>query len=212
MVAKMNGKAYIYLFWLHLLLKVLFTVFDRFLFVDGHNRYMSVAIVLEMNLFYPLMGYYVECVMDKKFFCKKSYRIAFILLVASVVIGCIVSRLYYVVSEPLSSNADYEACFDMLLCITACCLFFVAKGSVTMRSDSRVGWLTAQLGGAAFGLYLIENFCRALASPVYKLLYPYVGGFLSSMAMVLVGMTIGFFVVCLLKNIPGLKKIVNKFI
>lgn len=212
MAARLKEKDYLYLLILHVLFTVSFTLIDRFVFTDGHNEYMTVAVALESNIFYPLMGFYIENVMDKSRFNKKNYLMAGIASIVSVVLTCVASVLYYQTQTAAMDNADYETCFGLLICVPAFALYFIFKGTIRMKPDGMMKRLVSQLGGAVFGLYLIEKFIRLLLEPVRKFLFAVTGGFIASIVIVLAVTVIGLTAVCLAKNIPVLKKFINQFI
>lgn len=211
MAARLKEKDYIYLLTLHLIFTVSFMLIDHFIFTDGHNEYMTLAVALESNIFYPLMGFYVENIMQRERFKKKNYLIAGGASIAAVIITCVVSALYYrSLTQP--ENADYEAMFNLLICIPVISVFFIFKGTCRFKDGGLMKRLITRLGGAVFGLYLIEKFIRLLLLPVSRALRPFAGGFVTSIVIVLLTMIIGFLIICLLKSIPVLKKFINKFI
>ena len=211
MAARLQAREYQYLLAVHIAFTVTLTVLDNFVFPEGHNAHISAAIALEPYLFYPLMGYYVEHVLDQSAFTPKNCRLAAAAAAAAIVITCVVSVLYYRVCPP-PDHAAYEACFGLLICVPALAIYFVFKGVVHIRPDRRFGRLVSRLGGAVFGLYLIENFCRALTGPVYGAFRPALGVFFATIVQLLAAMAVGFAVVIVLKSIPGLNKLVNRFI
>ena len=213
MAANLRGKDYKYLLILHIVFLVSLMTLDKFVFTEGHNRYIYVAIALEAPIFYPLMGYYIENVVKKSSFCKKNYLLAGIASFAAIVVTCVVSQIFYNVYQGTLDNAAYQTFFEMLICIPAISVYFIFKGTVKISSDGTKKRILLQLGSAVFGLYLIENFCRLLISPVInKFLTPVIGGLASSVVLVIATMIMGFAVIVLLKNIPFVKKLVNKLI
>lgn len=213
MAAQLKRKDYRYLLAVHIVLSVFLLVTDKFVFTKGHNPYISVAIALESSLFYPLMGYYIEHIAEKSSFNKKNYLLAGALSVAAIAATCVTSQIYYTVFAGSLDNAAYQTFFEMLICIPALSLFFILKGTVRIKHEGFLSRLIMQLGGAVFGLYLIENFCRLLLSPVIlKYVKPLTGDFAAAVLVVITTMITGFAVICLLKNLPLVKKLVNKFI
>lgn len=213
MAAHLKGKDYRYLLAVHIVLSVCLTVTDKFLFTEGHNPYISVAIALEAAIFYPLMGYYIENIAEQSSFHKRNYLLAGAASLAAILITCVVSQIYYHLNPGTLDNAGYQTFFEMLICVPAISLFFILKGTVVMSADGFLKKLVIQLGSAVFGLYLIENFCRLLLSPVIiRTLKPVTGSFVAAIAVVMATMVTGFAIICALKNIPFVKKLVNKLI
>ena len=212
MAAQMKDRDYKYLLTLHIVLTVVLTVLDGFIFSEWHSPDFSVAVALESSIFYPLMGYYVEHVLDQSVFTPKNRWLAGAAFVAAIAITFVVSKLYYN-SYPLALDNDvYQTCFGILICLPAIAVYFIFKGAVKIYPDGFIGRWIARLGGAVCGLYLIENFCRALVFHALPRLAPILGGFLSTILLVLATMAMGFAIVLLLKNTPFLKKFVNNFI
>ena len=212
MAVRLKEKDYVYLLVLHLLFTVTLTAVDAFVFTEGHNEYITLAIALESNIFYPLMGYYVENVMPKSRFNRKNYLLAGGAGIAAIILTCVVSVLYYGTRSSRMESADYETCFGILLCVPVIALYYIFKGPFKMKHDGFMRRFVTQLGAAVFGVYLIEKFVRLLLGPVWRAMIPMTGGFVAAIAIVLMTMVIGFAIICLLKNIPFVKKIVNQFI
>ena len=212
MAAQMKERDYKYLFLLHMAFTVVLTVIDRFASSEGHSLDFSVAVALESNIFYPLMGFYVEHVLDQSAFTPRNYHLAGATAVAAIVITCAVSKLYYSM-YPLALDHDaYQACFGILIYIPAIAVYFIFKGTVKIEPDGFSSRWISRLGGAVFGLYLIENFCRALVFHFLPYLEPVFGGFVSTILLVFSTMVMGLAIVLALKSTPHLKEIVNKLI
>lgn len=211
-VVSIKEKDYAYLFIIHAFFTIVFTVLDKFLFIDGHNGFMSHVFFLESSIFYPLMGYYIENVMDVNRFKKNNYCLFCGLSLFSIIATCAISKIYFNVYQHNFDNYIYESCFNVLIFIPAISIFFVFKGIVKINSNSTLGRVICQLGRAVFGVYLIEKLCRLVVSPIIEIIKPIVGRFFSSIVMVFAVMIMGFSMVLILKNIPFLKKIVNLFI
>lgn len=212
-VRALKDREYLYLLFAHILFTVSFTVLDKFVFVQGHNPDFSIAIILESNIFYPLMGYYVENVMDKSRLKKRNYWIAGILSVLSILAAAGLSVLYYKVHAGALDIDSYQSCFEVLLCVPSISLYFIIKGIVRIRTGGFWYCFFSRLGGAVFGVYLIEPLLRRLFTKyVFGALVPLVGSFVSAIALVIVVAVAGLAVICLLKSIPFLKRIVNYFI
>ena len=211
--ARLKEKEYIYLLIAHIIFTVFFAVLDHFIFKEGHNTDFSITIIIETNVFYPLMGYYIENVMDSSRFRQKNYWSAGILSLIAVFVTIGISILYYQIQREALDIDAYQTFFEVLLCVPAISLFFILKGVIRVKEGSAWYRILSCIGGAVFGVYLIDPLLRGLlSSHVHRLLDPIVGSFVSALALVMIVMILGTSVICLLKSIPYLKKIVNYFI
>lgn len=211
--AHLKKREYLYLLIAHIVFTVLFTVFDNFIFENGHNKDFSIAVILETNIFYPLMGYYIENVMDSSKFRKKNYWIAGVLSLISVFVTIGISMLYYNLHGETLDIEAYQTFFEILLCVPAISLFFIMKGVVHVKAGSAWYRILSWVGGTVFGVYLIDPLLRGLLSPhIHRLVAPITGSFAASLVLVVIVMIIGTSVIGLLKSVPYLKKVVNYFI
>ncbi|MBQ4207096.1 MAG: acyltransferase [Clostridia bacterium] len=150
MAARLQAREYQYLLAVHIAFTVTLTVLDNFVFPEGHNAHISAAIALEPYLFYPLMGYYVEHVLDQSAFTPKNCRLAAAAAAAAIVITCVVSVLYYRVCPP-PDHAAYEACFGLLICVPALAIYFFSRALFTF----------VPIGGSAVWSPVWEARCSA---------------------------------------------------
>lgn len=212
MVRSMKKNAYLYLIAVQIFLSLFFTVMDKFVFTDGRNSFFAIALILETNIFYPVVGYFIENVLEEEKFNKKNKWISLVLIILSVIITCVISAAYYKVRGCELTISIAESCFWTLISVPAMAIFFLFKGIVKIKPDQKLGQALCILGEAVFGVYLIEKVCRTIAAPVYVLLNPFLGNFLAAVVMALTAMVIGLIIICLLKNIPYVRNVVNKFI
>lgn len=211
MVFNMKENEYRYLIFLQLIFSVLYCVVDNFI-STGHNSSFNLGIVLETNLFYPMIGYYIDKVVDKKCFNKRNYLILTMASIVSIAVTCVVSILFYGVYSSTFDNHIYETFFNMLIAVPSLSIFFIFKGLIKIDSNSRAGRIICTLGDSVFGLYLVQKICRLVASPIYKWLNPYIGSFSATIIMVISGMILGLIGVTAVKKVPYLGAFISKYI
>lgn len=175
------------------------------------NEDFSSVLFVTQNVFFALMGYYLEHVIDIKKFDKKVVFISIVLSIISIIITCLITN-YRVSREGGCNTEQLEGFFNCFICIPAITVYLLIKSLGSKISGHKIQRVLSTFGSAVFGVYLIEKFCRILTGSVYSMLLPLVGSFISSLVWCLATCCIAFLVIISLKNIPILKNIVNKFI
>ena len=175
------------------------------------NESFSSVLFVTQNVFYALMGYYLEHILDKDNYSKKTVLVSIILSILAVALTCLVTH-YQIIRESICSNQQLESFFNCFICIPAMTVYFLIKFACLKLNSQKIQKVLATLGSAVFGVYLIEKLCRVLTASVHTLLSPIVGSFVASLVWCFVTCVLAFFIIIILKNIPFVKKIVNKFI
>jgi hypothetical protein len=110
------------------------------------------------------------------------------------------------------TTEQVERFFNCFICIPAMLLYMIMKRMCSKLRDERVKKILPALGDAVFGIYLIEKFARAITDSVYVLLAPVVGAFAAALIWVFVSWSVSLIIILLLKNMPVVKNVVNRFI
>ena len=119
---------------------------------------------------------------------------------------------YQTISTNVSSAEQLESFFNSFICIPAMTVYFLIKYLVGKIDLEKYQKLISLFGASVFGVYLIEKFCRSLTNKIYLLSFPIIGSFAASLIWCFVTCCVAFAIVITLKSIPGVKKLVNKFI
>ena len=213
MVKKMTEKDFAYLIAGHLALGGVLPCLEYLLWqgeVTLHKSFES-FIFISQSAFFSLIGYYVEYVLNKKYYCKKFLLLGSLLSVVSLMVTCFITH-YQTLQNPIISTEQTEAFFNCFISIPAMTIYFGIKLLSVEIKGQKVKKVISVFGESVFGVYLIEKFIRALTNPVYSVLSPWLGSFVSALLWALVTCLVGFVIVIPLKHIPIVSKLINKFI
>lgn len=176
-----------------------------------HESFTPVIFVTQC-VFYALIGYFLEHILDKTVFNKKTVVAVVILNIAAIAVTCLMTW-YHATVKGTDDLHQMEQFFNCFISIPTMSIFSLVKYLTdTSGNKCSQGGVLSLLGGAVFGVYLIEKFVRALTGFVRDLLSPYLGSFISSIIWCVIVCFISFLIVIPLKHIPVIKRIVNKFI
>lgn len=174
-----------------------------------HQSFAPV-LFLTQNTFYALAGYYVEHIADVKKYGKRM--IARIGLLNAIAFTVTALMTYHLLLSGEKDTAQLEQFFNCFVCIPAISLYVLTKCIAGKIKNLRMQKIISTLGGAVFGVYLIEKFVRVLTVAVYQFTHPVLGSFVASLVWCFTVLCISLLIVLLLKHIPFLKKILNRFI
>lgn len=213
MVKSMKQKDFIYLFIGHLVLVGVLPCLEYCLWGGSVtlNASFSSVIFVSQNVFFALMGYFLEHVPDEKYYGKKTVVGAILFSIAALVITCLMTY-FQAVKTGVCSTAQQEAFFNSFICVPAMTVYFAVKCLCAAHRGQNAEKVMSVLGASVFGVYLIEKIIRALTDRVYTLLSPFIGSFAASLVWCLAVCCVGFAIIIPLKHIPGVKKLVNRFI
>lgn len=213
MVKQMKHNDFVYLFVGYLVFTGILPCLEYCLWGNAVtlNEDFSSVFFVTQNVFFALMGYYLEHVFDKKNFNKKTVIISVICSILSILATCLITH-YQIIREGICNTDKLEAFFPCFICIPAMTVYMLMKSTSSKIKGKKGQRIFSILGSAVFGVYLIEKICRIVTGSVYTLLLPIVGSFVSSLIWCLATCCTAFLLIIFLKHIPIVKNIVNKFI
>lgn len=213
MVKVMEKKDFLYLFSGYIVLTGVVPCLEYLLWKGQVNFHESFSPVLfsSQNIFYALMGYYLEHIADDK---KLDKRGTALIILINVLVFCSTAFMthYQTVAEGECDATQLEQFFNCFICIPAMSIYCILKMKGQQIKNGKARKVLMVLGEAVFGVYLIEKFGRALTDPIYIVLCPYMGSFAASLIWCMTVLLVSLLIILALKRIPVLKNMVNKFI
>lgn len=205
--AAMVGRDYVYLAAANI---VLLGVLPILLYLWGRGRLLlndelSAYIVTATNIFYVFMGYYLEHVLEERYYTGRLALIAAAASVAAILVCC------FMMDYAGRVTADGDALFlDFHHCLTAVpamTIYYCAR-LFSMRRGTKpaAAKVICFFGGTAFGVYLLEGFTRRVTFPIYERLSPALSPLPASLLWILAACLLGTLLTALLKRIPVIKK------
>lgn len=204
----MKEKHYLWMFFLFGLISML-PIID-FLIWQGSKSYNgSFRFFIATNyVFYPLMGYYIDSVMQNKWFNLKILSILSVASVVSIVVCCLMTQ-YKCTLIGEWKEGSCQTFFNTLSFLPAVTIFYAMKMLFLRHSPSRKICKTIEvIGGTTFGIFLCENILRWRTVGIFKFLEPHITSLPACWIWILCACTIGVIITLIIKIIPGVKKFI----
>lgn len=161
--------------------------------------------ILADNIFYVLFGYYMECAAPESMYRKGNggkaagLCMGILALSAAAVIG------EYAVTGRYSQNL--LGIFNPILVTTV--YYMVKSFCMEHVLPEMLQRACVRLGGAVFGIYLLEQLVRRQLLPVYLYLSEKTAGVLACFVYVIGTVALAAIYAGILKRIPGIRKLVT---
>jgi peptidoglycan/LPS O-acetylase OafA/YrhL len=213
MIRGMKEKDFLYLIAGYILVMGVVPCLE-FCLWQGHvtiHESFSPILFMVPNIFFALIGYYLEHVLDFRKNRTRRILIGITFSVVAVALTCVMTD-YWMRTTSKHSTEQLERFFDCFICIPAMSVYCIMKCAGEKICSAKMQKLLPLLGGATFGIYLTEKFSRAITDTIYTLTTPFLGSFAASVLWAFSSLIVSLLVILLSKNIPVVKKIVNKFI
>lgn len=202
----MNDKEYIYLFVCQVVIVGVIPIV-QYLLSRGTvslNPKFSATLFTQWNIFYVLMGYYIEKKLDKKYFTKRNVYIGLIVSFIAISISCFMAHYNIYVT-----GVDKESSFifhNSLISIPTIAVYFSSKYVFEkIKLSPRAVNLICFLGGTTFGIYLIEEMLREKTLFIYNYLKPIIHTLPATIIWISAACILGAIIVAIFKRIPIIK-------
>lgn len=195
----MEERDFYYLFFL----EGVFGVGIPVLFLMTGMELPSGLFILPANIFYMLTGYWLAKHGLKRV-DRKAFRGSCFILILLIGLGSLIVRMHAVMNQGVYSQRDLD-CLTPLLAVA---VFRVVQcGSSLFPWKENFRGVVLLAGSCSFGIYLIEQLIRILLLPVYRYLTEHSFGIVACSVYVSGTYLIGFGIVCIMKKIPVLRKL-----
>lgn len=213
MVKNMQERDFMYLLLGHIILVGVLPCLEFCLWEGNVTLRESFSAVLftTQNVFYVLIGYYLERILDNKYYTARNVWLSILLSAVALIVTCLMIH-YQVQITDVCNSAQSQTFFNCFICIPAMSVYFLMKYIAPKTKFQRLKTCVSILGGAVFGVYLIEKFMRTLTGYVYTLLVPIAGSFVASVIWSLAALCCGLVIIVSIKHIPVIKTVINRFI
>lgn len=204
----MTAKEYHWMFLMYALMQGI-RIFDFILWKDMafHNGNFSFFIVGDY-VFYPLMGYYIDRVIEKEQFSARKRNLLGLVALLGIFICGYLTHWRCTINDRWD-EAFCQELFGTVVFLLAIAVFYATKmWFETHRVSDRTASIIKIASGTTFGIYLIEQICRMETFRVFDKLEPYIGTFPACMVWILVACLSGGIVIYFVKKIPGVKKFI----
>lgn len=205
LVNAMEKRDYHYLFVLLLVVEGLLPVGLYFLGISSVNSFFVLP-MLNRIVVYPLLGYYMEYVMEPERYCIETTKVVLVSTIIVLLIFVFMTNLRGLTYDEFTTY-DKGLYTCSLTAVLDFGVYYLVKRFCQKRDLSGYRKVLTSLGGATFGIYLIEQPIREHIPAVCDRLAPYLGAFPACIVYVFVVFMVSYVIILLGKQIPGLKKL-----
>lgn len=207
MVKAMETKDYVYLAAASVIISGVIPILSFLL--NGStielNRNFSVPILTVSSIIYPIMGYFFEKILDKKYYTGKIALYLILLSICCIAISCFMTQLNASITGELSEDAS-QIFHNKLIMIPSFTVYFCLKlFFMNINLNKHLEQILIFVGSTTFGIYLFEAVLRYQLDFVLNYLKSFMPTLLACIIYVSVCVGTGCILVGLLKKIPVLK-------
>ena len=204
----LDTKGFVYLLILYFLMKCLDVV--QFVVWQGnveHSPYFSFFIMGD-NIFYPLVGYFIDYRLPKEFLEKKKSGWISIVVSAGIIgICCVLTRMQSMLLNAWDEGST-QTFFNTFIFIPAGCIYFVAKYWLSKcRVSEKILNILCKIGLCTFGVYLLETIYREETKPVFWIMLSHFPTIIACVTWILCAFILGIAVTFILKNVPIINRV-----
>lgn len=164
---------------------------------SGFSFFISPQFVL-----YPLLGYYFGYRIKEE---ELSAKTMFGLIIAgiSAIVLCSVMTHWKCTLTGQWDSSKCQTFFNTLIFLPSCATFYTARYIFSRYTISpRICRTISTIGGATFGLFLLERICRFTTEPIRVALRPYMPTIFACWIWIFAACTLGIVITLILKKIP----------
>lgn len=180
-----------------------YTVFNGKYF---HNENFSLFICMQY-VFFPITGYFLDAKLEKKYYTRKTAYILLAFGFFAIFLCALLTHLHFKSSTIWDGNDP--PFFGAMIYFPAIVAFFYAKRwSTDHKLGKRAEKMLAGISGTTFGLYLFERIVRLETQFIYEFMNTVIHPYLACWVWIIIACVIGGSAVFLVKQIPGIKKLI----
>ena len=208
MARHMPAQLYVYLAVWHIFMVGLRPVAEEWLLHDSYrlNSWFQVPLLVSPTIFFLLMGYFFEKVLDESWYTARFTGIMVVLGAGFLCLAALLTHRRAMLMGECNEIVSQKY-HDCLIAMPAMAVFFLCK---FVCSRVRIGpvWqkLIVTLGGTTFGIYLLEKVLCDKTEWLLEALKPRLHILPACLVWLLVVCMLGAAVTLVLKKIPVIRK------
>lgn len=169
-----------------------------------HNSYMTCFMMLDYVL-YPIMGYYLENVIDIKRVSKKHIFTMIAVSIAIIVLNTAMTDYRCQIIDSWS-EAYCQLFFEKYILIVVATVYITMKYIIVKRNLPNMLYkVISMCGKCTFGIYLFERIWRHETEFIYRLLNGICPPLINCWIWILVACLLGGIITTVLKKFPVIK-------
>lgn len=164
----------------------------------------NIVLVASTTVFYPLVGYYLEAVLQKRQYTARNVLV----LMMSGIIAIAVSALLTTHRMNLTGDKTAETFHSVLIIFPVAAVYFTIKYLCDKHElPNMFRNMVTAAGSTVFGIMLLEDILRKEEMGIFECLRPVVGIFAACVIWVTVVVVTGGVITWVLKHIPVLNRL-----
>lgn len=203
----LSNQQFIYMIKIYFIMQIISIV--QYIIWKGQISYNSSfsLFIMEDNIFYPLLGYFIEERIPKKYYKKTVVKLVLISIIF-IIISCYLTQYHCnLINE--WNEASCQRFFSTLIFIPTFSVYFITKmWFETHKLSEYKSKVLILIGSSTFGIYLFEQIYRDRTQFIFNLLLPYLHTLPACLIWILSACVLGFIVTIILKQIPIIKKFI----
>ena len=166
-----------------------------------------VLFVSEYTVFFPLLGYYLEQRVPPERYTRRRVLWALAAALAAVALSCAAVRSYCTRFDDWTISGA-ETYLGSLTCVPALSVYFCVRALFLRHQPGPLcRRVLCFFGSCSFGVYLLQHIWLEQTAPLRRSLASLLGTFAGTLVWVLCICVLGSGVAWLLRQLPGLKKL-----
>lgn len=157
---------------------------------------------MSIFVFYPMIGYYIDRVLEKTDFTVKRLILMIFASVVAIIVCCFMTNYKCSLTGDWS-EASCQTFFDTLIFLPSITVFYGAKLLfLRYKPSNKLQKVIRLASGTILGIFLIERICRQETKPIFLFLKPYLHSLPACWIWILCACIIGGCVVLIIKRLP----------
>jgi surface polysaccharide O-acyltransferase-like enzyme len=210
MVRLMKTTDYLYLAAGHICLVGIIPILQYYLSAGtlSLNGSFSSVLFTTSNIFFVITGYFVEKVLNEKYFNRKNAFALIVLSILCIILSCVMTQYKADLTGELSKSSS-QSFHSSLIAIPSFTMYYCSK-MIFMKAKvgSRVRKFIQFAGSTTFGVYLLQEILLKRLTFIFDDLQPMIHSMPACLLYVLACLVIGTAIVAIIKKIP----IIGKYI
>lgn len=203
----MNTNGYVYLITLYFFMRCMSVV--RYAVWHGNvdmSPYFSFFIMGD-NIFFPLLGYFIECRLPEIYY-EKKYAFRAVVATVTVIGVCAVLTNLHSKATGLWDEGSTQTFFNTFIFIPAGCIYFLVKYWFKKhRLGEKIEIFLCTVGSCTFGVYLFETIYREETKFIFWKVLEHFPTLIACIAWIGCAFVVGVVVSFGLKKLPFVKKL-----
>lgn len=207
LVKNMTEQHYIYLLSIAIIFGIGREIFSAF---TGLWTNSNLAILLINSIiYYPLLGYYIENIIDMSLIKKRQIIVSIVILLVSGYISVILNYNQIQQTRNILDQSYLATCSYIQAPIIYIIIKWISGNVNNFNNHFILSKFIYLIGSATFGLYLFDEFLRTIIYwKIFTIISPFINIIFACFISIICCILLGTPIILIIKKIPLLKKLI----